>query len=307
MQLFEGVEALWWIGHAAVSAKQFEWPPFFAKRTPTSISASLRSDGVVITISSKHGIPLLGASLRSVFHQSGLHRDLSRGEQHEGEMRWPCFQDERLAAWPRLPVSCWPCLRRALRNRRIIKRVWSEIPNSWFNRCAGGYNIVVRHGATFSNQADTDPFNFDDVAKQRNLNDKGKELAKAFGDAIRQAGLPVGEVYTSKFNRAYETAIRAGFQDIEKTIDLTEGGLVVTPDENNRRAEAFRKMLAQASDKGKNNFLITHKPNIVDALGKDWCDVKEGEASIFKPEGGKYRLVARVQMEDWPKLAVTAN
>src|SRR5262245_41881841 len=49
---------------------------------------------------------------------------------------------------------------------------------------AGGYNIVVRHGATFSNQADTDPFNFDDVTKQRNLNDKGKELAKAFGDAI---------------------------------------------------------------------------------------------------------------------------
>ena len=139
----------------------------------------------------------------------------------------------------------------------------------------GGYVIVVRHGATATNQADVDPFNFDDVTKQRNLNDKGKELAKAFGDAIRQAGLPVGEVYTSKFNRAYETAIRAGFQDIEKTIDLTEGGLVVTPDENNRRAEAFRKMLAQAPDKGKNNFLITHKPNIVDALGKDWFDVKE--------------------------------
>ena len=104
-----------------------------------------------------------------------------------------------------------------------------------------------------------------------------------------------------------ETAVRAGFEDIEKTIDLTEGGLVVTPDENNRRAEAFRKMLAQAPDTGKNNFLITHKPNIVDALGKDWFDVKEGEASIFKPEGGKYRRVARVQMEDWPKLAVTAN
>ena len=76
---------------------------------------------------------------------------------------------------------------------------------------------------------------------------------------------------------------------------------MVTPDENNRRAEAFRKMLAQAPDKGKSNFLITHKPNIVDALGKDWFDVKEGKASIFKPEGGNYRLVARVQMEDWPK------
>jgi hypothetical protein len=37
---------------------------------------------------------------------------------------------------------------------------------------AGGYAIVLRHGATFSNQADTDPFNFIDIAKQRNLNDR---------------------------------------------------------------------------------------------------------------------------------------
>jgi len=119
--------------------------------------------------------------------------------------------------------------------------------------------------------------------------------------------LPVGDVYTSKFNRAYETAVLAGFDNIERTVDLTEGGLMVTPDENNRRAEAFRKMLARAPNQGKNSFLITHKPNIVDALGKDWFDVKEGEASIFRPEGSKYQLIARVQMEDWPKLAVSAN
>ena len=171
----------------------------------------------------------------------------------------------------------------------------------------GGHVILVRHGATFSNQADTDPFNLADVSKQRKLNDKGKELAKAFGAAIQAAGVPVGEVYTSQFNRAYETAMLAGFKDIETTADLSEGGLVVTPDENNRRAKALRDMLAKAPDKGKNNILITHKPNIVDALGKDWFDVKEGEASIFKPEEGKYRLIARVQMEDWPKIAAAVQ
>jgi phosphohistidine phosphatase SixA len=161
----------------------------------------------------------------------------------------------------------------------------------------------VRHGATFSDQADIDPLNLANVAKQRNLNDKGKELAKAFGESIRAAGVPVGEVYTSQFNRAYETAVLAGFKEIEKTANLSEGGLVVTPDENNRRAKALRDMLAKVPEKGKNDILITHKPNIIDALGKDWFDVKEGEASIFKPEGGRYRLFARVQMEDWPKIA----
>jgi phosphohistidine phosphatase SixA len=172
---------------------------------------------------------------------------------------------------------------------------------------AGGYVVLVRHGATFSNQADTEPFNLSDITKQRNLNDKGKELARAFGTAIRSAGVPVGEVYTSQFNRAYETAVLAGFQDIETTADLTEGGLVVTPDENGRRAKALRDMLATAPEAGKNNILITHKPNIVDALGKDWFDVREGEASIFRPEGNKYRLLARVQMEDWPMIAAAVR
>jgi len=172
---------------------------------------------------------------------------------------------------------------------------------------AGGHVVLVRHGATFSNQADTDPFNLANVAKQRKLNDKGKELAKAFGAAIRAAGVPIGEVNTSQFNRAYETAVLAGFKDIETTADLSEGGLVVSPDENNRRAKALRDMLAKAPDKGKNVVLITHKPNIVDALGKDWFDVREGEASIFKPEGGKYRLIARVQMDDWPKIAAAVQ
>jgi hypothetical protein len=92
---------------------------------------------------------------------------------------------------------------------------------------AGGLIIVLRHGSTFRDQADTDPLHYDNIAAQRNLNDPGKATARAFGEAFRQIGVPVGEVYTSQLNRAYETA----------------------------------------------------------ALGKDWFDVKEGEASIFKPEG----------------------
>jgi broad specificity phosphatase PhoE len=171
---------------------------------------------------------------------------------------------------------------------------------------AGGLILVVRHGATFTDQADTDPFNFDNVAAQRNLNEKGKALAKAFGDALRQTGVPIGKVYTSKYNRAYETALIAGFPDIEKTADLTEGGLIVSPNENNRRAEAFRKMLTTAPKDHTNTIIITHQPNIIAALGKDWFDVKEGETSIFRPADGSYKLVARVQMDEWARIATVA-
>ena len=172
---------------------------------------------------------------------------------------------------------------------------------------AGDLVIVVRHGATFPDQADTAPIDFDNIAAQRNLNDKGKALAKTFGDALRQAEVPIGKVYTSKFNRAYETGVIAGFKDIEKTTDLTEGGLIVSPNENSRRAEAFRKMLATAPKAHTNTILITHQPNIVAALGKDWFDVKEGEASIFRPADGSYKLVARVQMDEWPRIAMAAK
>jgi len=145
---------------------------------------------------------------------------------------------------------------------------------------AGGHVILVRHGATFPDKADTDPFNLENIAAQRNLNENGKALAKAFGAAPREAGIPIGKVYTSRFNRAYETATLAGFTDIEKTTDLTEGGLVVSPNENNRRAEALRKMLATPPSSAANTLLITHKPNILDALGRDWFEVKEGAVDL---------------------------
>lgn len=172
---------------------------------------------------------------------------------------------------------------------------------------AGGLVLVVRHGATDPDKADTDPLNFDNIVAQRNLNDKGKALAKAFGDALRQAGVPVGKVYTSRYNRAFETATIAGFTNIEKTTDLTEGGLIVSPNENIRRAEAFRKMLAVVPKDHTNTILISHQPNIVAALGKDWFDVKEGETSIFRPVDGGYKLVARVQMDEWPRIAAVAS
>jgi len=171
---------------------------------------------------------------------------------------------------------------------------------------AGGHVILIRHGATFNDQADTDPLHLDNIAAQRQLNDKGKALAKAFGEALRGAGVPVGKVYSSKFHRAYETAALAGFTDIETTVDLTLGQLVISVDEEGRRAEALRAMLAVPPKPGTNTLLVTHKPNLLEALGKDWWDVREGEASIFRPENGKYVLVARVQMADWSRIAKVA-
>jgi broad specificity phosphatase PhoE len=168
----------------------------------------------------------------------------------------------------------------------------------------GGYVIVFRHGATNRDQADTDPLNPGNVAKQRLLSDKGREVAQQVGAAYRKLGIPLGEVYTSVFNRAVETGKLVSGHDVVSTLDFTEGGLVVTPIENDRRAEALKKIAATKPAPGKNTLIVTHKPNILDAFGKDWFEVREGEATVFRPDGsGKAVPVARVQAADWIKAA----
>lgn len=178
----------------------------------------------------------------------------------------------------------------------------------WINGLRqGGYVIVFRHGATHSDQADTDPLNPKNVAQQRQLNETGRAKAKEIGEALRKLRIPVGQVQTSVFNRAVETGALMNVGEVTSSLDLTEGGLVVTPIENNRRAQALRKLAATVPPPGTNIVVVTHKPNILDAFGKDWFDVREGEASVFQPGGGGYKLIVRVQADEWSKLAQAAS
>jgi broad specificity phosphatase PhoE len=168
----------------------------------------------------------------------------------------------------------------------------------------GGFVIVIRHGATFSNQADTDPLNIKNVAAQRQLNDQGRAQAKTMGEAMRTLKIPVGTVITSMFQRAVETGTLLGFGEVKSSFDVSEGGLVVTPDENTRRTQALRKLAGTPPAAGSNVVIVTHKPNIMDAFGKDWFDVREGEASVFKPDGnGGYKPVVRIKADEWSALS----
>jgi phosphohistidine phosphatase SixA len=172
----------------------------------------------------------------------------------------------------------------------------------------GGYVMVLRHGATNPDQADTDPLNITDLSKQRLLSDQGRALAKSMGESLHKLNIPVSQVQTSKFNRAIETGALLGYGEVSPSFDFTEGGLVVPPKENDRRAKALRAAAGTTPAAGTNVIIVTHKPNLLDAFGKDWFDIREGEMSIFKPDGnGGYTFVARVQAGDWAKLVQTAK
>lgn len=179
----------------------------------------------------------------------------------------------------------------------------AESQTEWLTALrAGGHVIVIRHGATHQDQADTDPFNLANVDKQRQLNGAGRAKAREIGEAFRKLGIPVGLVITSQYFRAIETG-KLAFGSAQPTADVTEGGQVVTPIENSRRTAALRKLAATPPATG-NTVIVSHKPNILDAFGKDWFDIREGEASVFKPDGaGGFRFVVRVQADEWAKLA----
>ena len=84
----------------------------------------------------------------------------------------------------------------------------------WINAVrAGGHVIVIRHGATHTDQADSDPLNLKNVAQQRQLNDRGRELARSIGESLHKLRIPVGSVYTSMFQRAVDTGALLGFGD----------------------------------------------------------------------------------------------
>src|SRR5947208_1774684 len=68
----------------------------------------------------------------------------------------------------------------------------------------GGCVLVFRHTATDDSQKDVYPFKFDDMGAQRQLSDEGRDMARQIGAAIKELAIPIGDIYTSRLNRAIE-------------------------------------------------------------------------------------------------------
>ena len=168
----------------------------------------------------------------------------------------------------------------------------------------GGYVLFVRHPRTNADQADTDPLHIDNVKAQRQLSDEGRKQARDLGEALRVLKIPVAAVRSSRFWRAQEAATLLALGKVEASLDLAEGGLVVSPHENQRRAAALKKLLGTAPPAGKNTIIVGHKPNLQDAAGKDLGDVVEAEVVVFLPAGdSKFKVIARVPAEMWTDWA----
>jgi phosphohistidine phosphatase SixA len=170
----------------------------------------------------------------------------------------------------------------------------------------GGYVLVLRHGATDDSQKDVYPFVFDDMKKQRQLSDQGRKVARQMGAAIKALGIPIGQIYSSKLNRAIETGSFVSPAHITPVSELTDSGAgsasaMANPNgANTKIGDAIRALVNKPPAMGTNNLLVTHKPNIADAFGNELADVKEAETLIYRPNpSGPPTLVGRVQASEW--------
>jgi phosphohistidine phosphatase SixA len=170
----------------------------------------------------------------------------------------------------------------------------------------GGYVVVFRHGATDDSQKDIYPINFDDMKAQRQLSEKGRDMARQIGTAIRKLGIPIGEIYTSRLNRAIETGKLLSDKEVRPVDALTDSGAgsasaMANPTGGNAKAGlALRELVNAAPKAGTNTFIVTHKTNIADAFGKEASDVQEGEAFVYRSSGSApAAFVTRVKAAFW--------
>ncbi|MBR0783515.1 histidine phosphatase family protein [Bradyrhizobium iriomotense] len=174
----------------------------------------------------------------------------------------------------------------------------------------GGYVLVFRHTATDDGQKDVYPFRFDDMSAQRQLSEKGRDMARQIGAAIQERAIPIGDVYTSRLNRAIEAGKLISGREVKPVDALTDSsnasasGMANPTGANARAGQAVRQLVDTPPKAGTNTFLVTHKTNIADAFGKEAGDVQEGEAFVYRASGsGSATFAGRIKAADWSAKA----
>jgi len=132
----------------------------------------------------------------------------------------------------------------------------------------------------------------------------GQDQAREFGEGVKAARLPVGDVYSSPTYRALETVRLASLGTARTFAELDEGAQGMQSNADAARSAWLRAKAAEMPRARTDTIIVTHAPNIGGAFGAAVSDVAAGETLVFRPDGrGAANLVARIKVKDWPLLA----
>jgi phosphohistidine phosphatase SixA len=163
---------------------------------------------------------------------------------------------------------------------------------------AGGHILYFRHADTDHSQNDERMTSAEDCTTQRNLSERGREHARALGEAIRALGIPIGTVLASPLCRTVETAMLA-FGAAQKAPAAREGGPL--PPGSPGRFPALRVLLSTPVAPGANTVVVGHGYPYYTLVGGQY--LSEGEADVLRPRGADFEVLARVGLAQWRALA----
>ena len=163
----------------------------------------------------------------------------------------------------------------------------------------GGLILYIRHAATDHSQSDRDLTDLRNCAMQRNLSEEGKAETRIMGQAIAAFGVPIGEVLSSPYCRAVDTAeIAFGRYEI---VDDLRATFFTSEAETKRLNGALREMLSRTPEEGTNTAIVGHTANLEDVA--DIWPKPEGVTHVFRPlEDEGFEHLGRISPAEWAAL-----
>lgn len=165
----------------------------------------------------------------------------------------------------------------------------------------GGYVLYMRHGNTDNSRPDRAPqVDLNDCSTQRPLNEEGRRVSAEVGRAIRQARIPLGEIFVSPLCRAKESAQAAFGKDFQVHEQLMYTANL-TSEQKKPILATTRKLLSEPVSAGGNRVIVAHAPNMADLMG--FFVKPEGTVVVIRPRGnGEFEYVASIHPRMWPEL-----
>lgn len=159
----------------------------------------------------------------------------------------------------------------------------------------GGYIIFMRHADAPSERPTSETAAQGNTNLERQLDEKGRQDARKFGEAIRRLRIPISSVERSPTFRTMQTAEYAGFREVIIQDFLLEEDMIgVTPNRLNRLLEELAK-----KPQSGNRLLFSHSGNIMASFPELNPRIEQGEALIIDPTRIGNILVSRIKITEW--------
>ena len=187
------------------------------------------------------------------------------------------------------------CRIRAVRGRRQFSRLAccvlaisvvitpdvaaDDSKEAWAALVKGGHVALIRHGnAPPGYGGDPPGFKIDDCKTQRNLDELGREQARALGEAFRSRGVRVDRIVSSPVCRCLETAHLMAVGTVEKSWALVPDTVPSAP----VRLLELKEMVSAWRGSGT-LVLVTHAFTVRALMG---ILPDQAETTVLKPGPG---------------------